>query len=92
MAERMRQMVALVGDVVFERLDARLASRLSELFEESNGNWVTITHEQLATELGTTREVISRMLKYLETQTGCIKLHRGRIELLSFSRLLQWAK
>lgn len=43
---------------------------------------VLSTHQELANDLGCTREVVSRLLKRFE-HMGCIRLHRGQIELLS---------
>lgn len=70
----------LVERVTFGTLDSRLACALCELGGE--GHVVSITHEQLAHELGTTREVISRALKHMK-QRGLIRLHRGTIEVVS---------
>lgn len=83
MAKRLRELIMLVEDIAFERLDARLAQLLSKLFKEKDTSSLGITHEALAVELGTTREVISRLLKDIEKKKGCVKLHRGRIELVS---------
>jgi CRP/FNR family transcriptional regulator len=91
MARRLREIFILVGDLAFQGLDNRLANRLRQLFEEGDTISLNITHEQLAMELGTTREVISRLLKEIEQKKGCIKLHRGRIELVSPACLRQCA-
>jgi CRP/FNR family transcriptional regulator len=45
-----------------------------------------ITHEQIADHLGTAREVVTRMLKYFQTE-GLVKLTRGSIEVLDSRRL-----
>lgn len=70
----------LLREVAFERLDIRLACHLFRRFREASGKRIHVTHQQLAQELGTTREVVSRMLKEMEKR-GCITLHRGHIEL-----------
>lgn len=62
----------------FEPLDMRLACLLGRLFERNGSDVLDITHQALAQELGTTREVISRLLKKLEQQE-CIVLRRGKI-------------
>jgi len=62
----------------FEPLDMRLACFLGRLFERAGSDALDITHQELAQELGTTREVISRLLKKLEQQQ-CIVLKRGHI-------------
>ena len=92
MARRLREVFLLAEDLAFQRLDVRLASTLCQLFEESNSTSLNITHEQLAIELGTTREVISRLLKDIEQKNACVKLHRGRIELVSPACLRQCAR
>ena len=62
----------------FEPLDMRLACLLGRLFERSGSDVLDITHLELAQELGTTREVVSRLLKKMEQQE-CIVLKRGKI-------------
>lgn len=71
---------------VFERLDMRLACLLGRLFERVQSNTINVTHQALAQELGTTREVISRLLKQFEQQ-NCISLARGRITINNKSSL-----
>jgi CRP/FNR family transcriptional regulator len=65
-------------DTAFEPLDMRLACLLGRLFERSGSDTLDITHQELSLELGTTREVVSRLLKKLEQQQ-CIVLMRGKI-------------
>ena len=78
--------MALVEQVAFQRLDLRLAGLLKQLFNQNQGAPLEVTHQALALELGSTREVISRMLKEFE-RNGCIRLRRGLIELLSTETL-----
>lgn len=82
LALRLNGMIHLIGRVAFQRLDLRLAHLLNQLFQERETPRVKVTHQMLAQELGTTREVASRLLKELEHR-GHIRLHRGEIELLS---------
>lgn len=82
LADRLAETTQLLNQVAFERLDLRLACRLGQLFERSQGESVSITHENLARDLGTTREVVSRMLKEFE-RLGCIRCGRGQIRLVS---------
>jgi CRP/FNR family transcriptional regulator len=79
---RYREMMSLVQDTVFNRLDMRLACLLGRLFERARSDTLHITHQELANELGTSREVISRILKEFERQ-DCIRLSRGKIHLFS---------
>lgn len=71
-------MVQTFYDTAFEPLDMRLACLLGRLFERSGSDVIEVTHQELSQELGTSREVISRLLKKLEQQE-CIQLKRGQI-------------
>lgn len=75
---RFNDVLALIEETVFESLDSRLVCLLARLAKESGNNDLHITHLELARELGSSREVISRLLKGIEKQ-GCIKLGRGVI-------------
>jgi CRP/FNR family transcriptional regulator len=82
LVERLTDVMSLISDVTFRRLDLRLACLLGQQFERSGGMPLKITHAELACEMGTTREVISRILKEFERQQ-CISLNRGQIHLVS---------
>ena len=73
MAERMADLMALVEAVAFQRLDQRLATLLL-----AQGPVLARTHQQLAEELGTVREIISRLLRRFE-RDGWVALGRERI-------------
>lgn len=85
-SQRMSALMRLVDQVAFQRLDLRLACILGRLFNQGGIPRLTVTHQQLAQEIGTTREVTSRLLKEFE-RLGYIRLHRGSIELLSVQGL-----
>lgn len=74
------EMLETFHGTVFNRLEMRLACLLGRLFERAEDDILQVTHQQLAQELGTTREVISRSLKRFERQ-GCIVLSRGQIRI-----------
>lgn len=76
-ARRLECMAGLVEDVRFKKLDHRLLDWLHEQERKE----IDITHEKLASHLGTSREVISRLLKEFE-HNGIVALHRGKIEIL----------
>ncbi len=76
--ERIATLMALVEALAFQRMDTRLARRL--LDKRADQGEIVVTHHQLAADLGTAREVISRLLKDFEHR-GWIRLHRGRIEI-----------
>lgn len=71
-------MVQSCYDTAFEPLDMRLACLLGRLFERAGSTTLNVTHQALSQELGTSREVVSRLLKKLEQQE-CIVLKRGQI-------------
>ena len=76
-SRRITDLFTLIDDIVFQRLDVRLAARLLELAEDDT---VHATHQMLATELGTAREVISRTLAEFQRR-GWVEQARGRITL-----------
>lgn len=76
--QRLDDLMLLVEEVAFQRMDQRLAEWLASRPERE----ILMTHQDIATELGTAREVVSRLLKELERE-GKVKLGRGKVELLS---------
>ena len=78
---RLSHMVDLISGFAFERLDLRVAVWLADHFERSSGHLIKVTHNDVADELGTTREMISRILKDFEHKR-CIQLSRGKIHLV----------
>jgi CRP/FNR family transcriptional regulator len=68
----------VIEEIAFKRMDIRVAQKLLEL--QDGKAVLRLTHQQLATELGTAREVISRQLKEFERR-GWVNLSRGEIEL-----------
>lgn len=77
-SKRITDLFTLIDDIVFQRMDVRLASRLLELADESGV--VHATHANLATELGTAREVISRTLSEFNRR-GWVEQSRGEVRL-----------
>lgn len=73
---RLDELMLLVEEVAFRRMDQRLEEWL---LERSERGPIVITHQELAIELGTAREVVSRLLKELERR-DLVRLARGRIE------------
>lgn len=78
-ARRITELFSLIDDIVFQRMDVRLAARLLELAGRSA--IVEATHQALATELGTAREVVSRTLAEFQRR-GWVEQARGEIRLL----------
>lgn len=77
-SRRITDLFTLIDDIVFQRMDVRLASRLLELADERNV--VHATHAVLGTELGTAREVISRTLSEFHRR-GWVEQSRGEVHL-----------
>lgn len=77
--QRLSDLIHRVEDVAFGRVDARLARLLVGRNDSGTGR-VFATHQQLASELGTAREVVSRQLKLFEKQ-GWITVRRGVVEI-----------
>jgi len=75
----------LLGEVAFESVDSRLAKALIKQCNSSH--IVYTTHHELAANIGTAREVISRMLKKFETK-GWVTLQRGKINIVDLCSLL----
>lgn len=80
LSDRFHDMLELMENTIFESLDTRLICLLGRMARASGESTVHITHLELARELGTSREVISRLLKGLERK-GCIALGRGCIHM-----------
>lgn len=76
-AERMSELMQLVEAVAFQRLDQRLAALLL-----GKGRVIRTTHQAIAEELGSVREIVSRLLKNFADQ-GLVALERERIEILN---------
>ena len=73
--------------VAFRQLDERLEFYLERTQQNLGTSILYLSHQQIATDLNTSREVISRLLKKLE-QRGLILMHRNSIELLKPLTLL----
>jgi CRP/FNR family transcriptional regulator len=73
---RLNDLMLLVEEVAFRRMDERLFQWLEARVRQGI---ITITHQELAVELGTAREVVSRLLKEFERK-GMLRLARGKIE------------
>jgi CRP/FNR family transcriptional regulator len=88
MATRLVTVMTLVEEVAFRRMDVRLAELLQRRFAPAGlpGAVAVTTHEELAAELGTAREVVSRLLKEFE-RTGMVAVGRGRLELRDEAQL-----
>lgn len=77
-SRRITDLFTLIDDIVFQRMDVRLATRLLELAGE--GDTIRTTHAGLAAELGTAREVVSRILAEFGRR-GWVDTQRGEVQL-----------
>lgn len=85
-SRRITDLFALIDDIVFQKMDVRLASRLPELADGEQV--VRATHAALGTELGTAREVVSRILAEFQRR-GWVEQSRGEVRLIGRSGLEQ---
>jgi CRP/FNR family transcriptional regulator len=80
----------VMEQILFMKMDKRLAMFLLEEASLENGNAITLTHEQIAGHLGSAREVISRMLKYFSNE-GILSVSRKDIVIQDRKRLMEFA-
>lgn len=80
--KRFEEMLNAIDSIAFKKMDERLLEYLERKKNTLKTKELIITHEEIANDIGTSREVISRLLKQLE-RMGEIKLYRNKIELLS---------
>lgn len=76
-AERMADLTSLIDAVAFHKLDRRLAAALL-----GRGQQVNVTHQTLADELGTVREIVTRLLRRFERE-GWVSLGREQIQIVN---------
>lgn len=79
--KRFEELLEIVNAITFKKIDERLLGLLRKKQELTGNNILSITHEQLANELGTARVVVSRLLKQLE-EMGMVRLGRNKITLM----------
>lgn len=88
MSHRLADVLGIVDTVVFRRMDARVAALLLERAQLHDP--IRVTHQEIAAELGTSREVVSRILESL-AGGGVVRVTRGRIEVLRHDLLAAFA-
>ncbi len=86
MAARFSEVMWLVEQVMWKSMDKRVAAFLLEEAAIEKTDRLSITHETIANHLGTHREVVTRMLRYLQGE-GMVRLSRGTVELLDAKKL-----
>ena len=86
MATRFSEVMWLIEQIMWKSFDKRLASFLIEESNLEGSLSLKITHEKIANHLGTAREVVTRMLKYFQSE-GMVSLTRGTIEITDTDKL-----
>ena len=76
----------LMEQIMFKSFDKRLAAFLLEESRVEESDVLKITHEKIASHMGTAREVVTRMLRYFQSE-GMVSLTRGAIELTDRKKL-----
>lgn len=76
---RFEELLVVIDNIAFKNMDERLEWYLKN--QAKSGRQIHLTHQQIANDLSSSREVISRLLKKLENQ-GLVALHRNHIEFL----------
>lgn len=84
LSNRLSNVMEIVDEVAFRRMDARVAGLLLERGRLDNP--VNITHQEIAAELGSSREVVSRILEDFAGR-GFVELGRGRVEVSEYESL-----
>jgi len=84
------ELMWLMEQIMWKSFDKRLAAFLVEESVVEGQDVLQLTHEKIANHMGTAREVVTRMLRYFQSE-GMVKLTRGTVELTDKKRLQQLA-
>ncbi len=82
MTQRFNDVMYLIEQIIFNSFDSRLIGYLKNEVKNQKTDELTITHEQIANDLGSAREVVSRMLKHFEHE-DMVKIERGKIKIIN---------
>lgn len=86
MATKFTDVMWLIEQIMWKSMDSRLAAFLVEESTLADSTVLHMTHEKIASHLGTAREVVTRLLKYFQSE-GIVSLGRGTIEIIDFEKL-----
>jgi cAMP-binding proteins - catabolite gene activator and regulatory subunit of cAMP-dependent protein kinases len=86
LSSRLTDMMWLLDNVLFKSMDKRLASYLVEVSRINGSLVLDSTHEKIASDLGSAREVITRMLRYFQSE-HLVEITRGEIRITDIARL-----
>ena len=78
---RFEELLSVVESLAYQKMDVRLLQHLQKKSQLNHNKVIITTHQQLAEELGTVREVVSRVLKMMEKE-GLVQLSRNKITLM----------
>ena len=81
--QRFEELLGTIEDIAFRKMDERLIKYLEQKAKVLGKNELSNTHQEIANDLGTSREVISRLLKQLEKR-GNIQLSRNSLKIFGF--------
>ena len=90
-SSRFSEVMWLMEQIMWKSFDKRLASFLIEESILENSPSLKITHEKIANHMGTAREVVTRMLRYFQSE-GMVKLTRGAVEIVDKTALERLAE
>lgn len=85
--ERFEELLLTIDHIAFRNMDERLVFYLKRHQEKLKSNNIPLTHSEIAQELNSSREVITRLLKKLSDK-GMLRLHRQHIEIIDLDRLM----
>lgn len=88
MSSRFSDVMWLIEQIMWKSFDERLAAFLLEESAIEDSLVLKITHEKIGDHLGTAREVVTRMLRYFQSE-DMVKLTRGTIEITDYKKLSQ---
>ena len=77
---RYNELIQAIKHLLYDRLDKRLLDYLNEKISKTGKNPIKMSHKEIANDLGTAREVVSRLIKKLEIQNK-VKQHHDSIEI-----------
>lgn len=84
---RFEELLVVIDHIAFRNMDERLIFYLKRHQQKLRSNIISIPFTVIATDLNSSREVISRLMKKLSDK-GCVKLHRAHIEVLDLDKAL----
>ncbi len=90
-ADRFSDVMWTMQQILFMSMDKRLALFLWDEISKTDDDTVHLTHEQVARDVGSAREVVSRMLKYFSSE-GVVELSRGGIKVIDKKKLRKLAE